>query len=185
MAPERISSWSIPVLASGAVVALVSTVAVMFGGSAHALRADTIGVPLRIVYFQPAEPEIQPGSVMDVGPVVSGYVHLPHAAVSPTYEETAWLEDEAPYQPETVSPASGRDEVARITFYTSTPEPRRSDLSGSLGFDDPLPAYAEARRQRAVELDRRMSDRRATLDERPSVVGPQPAADYEPDNAFF
>lgn len=121
---------------------------------------------------------------MDVGPVVDGYVHQPPPPSSP-YRDVAYLYEEASYDSASVSMPSRQDDVAQVTVYTAMQPQPSSEKSGPITFDDPLPAFAEARRLRAIELDRRLVERRSTPGQAPSMAGAQPDAEYQPDNAFF
>lgn len=162
MATRRIRSWTFPAAIAGGVLVAAGSVAVLIGGSAPPPGRDASGNPLQIVLFQPPEPEIRPGSVMDVGPVVDGYEHsTPAPPPAAPYLDAAWLYEDTPDEPEPFARPVRDGEFARVVVYTAVQPQPASDEPMTIRFDDPMPSYAEARRQREAELDRRMTERQA------------------------
>lgn len=159
-------------LRGGHVVAL-SAVAVM-GFGLLGLRAVDLPGPrpvtddgrLRIEVVHPVEPEIVPGSVMDVGELVDGFQGLPPPL--PPLTDVLWSyddgwEDWAGY--DDGSPADRR--IAEPPDYYSRPEPERSSPARALqrwfGFDAPrrdFQAERAARRARLEAIEQRDRERR-------------------------
>lgn len=129
------------------------------------------GDALKIEVVAPVEPELVPGSVMEVGELVDGFRYVPPrpAERAPIYD-LAWNEDEdsAPYTP----PAR----PAGLRRYTSAengapppsaPEPPRRERERRwFGFDNPLPDFRAERRARQARLDALEDQRRAESDDR-------------------
>ena len=123
---------------------------------------------LRIEVVHPVEPEIVPGSVMDVGDLVDGFQGLPPPL--PALTDAAWSHDVgrddddeawAPPRPEARP-------VAEVRTWESRPEPDRSSpvhaVQRWFGFDAPRRDYqAEraARRARMEAMERDARERHA------------------------
>ncbi|MCS6625391.1 hypothetical protein N0B44_20990 [Roseibacterium beibuensis] len=162
---------------AGHVVALSAVAAAAFGVAG--LRAVELPGPrpisdsdrLRIEVVHPVEPEITPGSVMEVGDLVDGFQGVPPPL--PPLTDVAWSsddgwDDEAGY-------ASARYETrpgAEVRTYESRPDYRRESERPSpvrvvqrwFGFDAPRRDYRaerEARRARLDAMEREARERRA------------------------
>jgi hypothetical protein len=155
----------------GHLVALSAVVAAAFGLAG--LRAIDLPGPrpvvdgerLRIEVVQPIEPDIVPGTRMDVGELVEGFQGVPPPAPSVTDRAIAyaasWVEDLPPLPPPprrrpVVEEAAVRPEVAE------NPRPDRAE-GRWFGFDAPRRDYqAEraARRARLEALDRQAWEER-------------------------
>ena len=132
---------------------------------------------LRIEVVHPREPEIQPGSVMEVGELVEGFQGVPPPL--PRLEEVAWSYDEGWDDEETTRPE--RRPVAAI--FTPAPPERREPPpryeSRWFGFDAPrrdFEAERAARRARMEAMDRRAREerearRRAWIERREEAPG--------------
>lgn len=160
-------------LRGGHVVAL-SAVAVM-GFGVLGLRAVDLPGPrpvaddgrLRIEVVRPVEPEIVPGSVMEVGELVDGFQGVPPPLPSLTdvlwsYED-GW-DDRADYDD---APRNADRRRAETSDYYSRPEPERSSPARALqrwfGFDAPrrdFQAERAARRARFEAMEQRDRERR-------------------------
>ena len=161
-------------LRGGHVVAL-SAVAVM-GFGLLGLRAVDLPGPrpvsddgrLRIEVVHPVEPEIVPGSVMEVGELVDGFQGVPPPL--PSLTDLSWSyddgwEDGGVYDDGSARPAERR--MAEAPDYYSRPEPERSSpvraLQRWFGFDAPrrdFQAERAVRRARLEAMERRDRDRR-------------------------
>lgn len=144
------------------VVALSAVSAAAFG--LLGLRAVELPHPrpisdadrLRIEVVHPREPDIQPGSVMEVGELVDGFQGLPPPL--PRLEEVAWSYDEGWEDADAARPE--RRPVAAI-FVPAPPERREPPPryeSRWFGFDAPardFRAERAARRARLEAMDRR------------------------------
>ena len=160
-------------LRGGHVVAL-SAVAVM-GFGLLGLRAVDLPGPspvtddgrLRIEVVHPVEPEIVPGSVMDVGELVDGFQGLPPPL--PSLTDLSWSYDdgwEGRAEYDGGSPTADR-RMAEGPSYYSRPEPERSSPARALqrwfGFDAPrrdFQAERAARRARLEAMEQRDRERR-------------------------
>ncbi|HYC66592.1 hypothetical protein [Brevundimonas sp.] len=128
-------------------------------------RPVTDGERLRIEVVHPVEPEIVPGTRMDVGELVDGFQGVPPSPPPLTDEVMAyaesWIEDLPPLPPPPWRrPVS--DEPAVRGDMAEAPRPRR-DAGRWFGFDAPRRDYqAEraARRARLEAMDRQARDER-------------------------
>ena len=127
------------------------------------------GEGLKIEVVAPVEPDLVPGSVMEVGELIDGfrYVRPAPAERRPDYD-AVWVE-EAP------APIEPRQREAGVRRYTSTDaEPRRvpepETLGGRgrrwFGFDNPPPDYAAERRVRQARMEAVEAQRRAEFETR-------------------
>lgn len=127
------------------------------------------GEGLKIEVVAPVEPELVPGSVMEVGDLVDGfrYVAPARAPRAPVYE-TAWSEgeDAAPHAPPS-RPAGVRRYGSDAYAPPSEPEPPRRERERRwFGFDNPLPDFGAERRARQARLDALEDQRRAYREDR-------------------
>lgn len=158
----------------GHVVALSAVAVAAFG--LVGLRAVDLPGPrpigdtdrLRIEVVHPVEPEIVPGSVMEVGELVDGFQGVPPPL--PPLTDVAWAPDEswndfdegyAPSRPES-------RRVAEVRRYESRPEPERPSpvraVQRWFGFDAPrrdFQAERAARRARMEAMERDARERHA------------------------
>ncbi|MDI1326792.1 MAG: hypothetical protein PSV23_08315 [Brevundimonas sp.] len=128
------------------------------------------GEGLEIEVVAPVEPELAPGSVMDVGELVDGFRYVPsvRAAGAPVHE-AAWTEDEdaAPRTPPPSRPAGVRRYASDAYALPPEPEPPRRERERRwFGFDNPLPDFGAERRARQARLDALEDQRRAERDDR-------------------
>lgn len=138
-------------LAASAVAAAGLTAAVL-SMSGQDRAYDTGGPALSIAIVAPPERAVAPGGVMEVGEVVDGYEHR-------AYGQPAAF-DPAPYtweggplpMPEPRVRATNPEPIpeARVTVTSAQP---RGDPA-NFGFDEPLPDFAAARRERQARIDR-------------------------------
>jgi len=160
------------------------------------------GDRLRIEVVHPVEPEIVPGSVMEVGELVDGFQGLPPPL--PPLTDVGWSYDDGwDDHDETWAPSpSGTRRVAEVRTWVSRavpePEPERASpvraVQRWFGFDAPrrdFQAERAARRARMEAMERRVRDQREARqrewagrregwgDRRES--GPDRAREYEPD----
>ncbi|GEM_PF-1711253 len=123
---------------------------------------------LRIEVVHPVEPEIVPGSVMEVGELVDGFQGLPPPL--PPLTDVAWSHDDdwddfdAGWEPSRPEPRR----VAEVRTSEPRPEPERPSpvraVQRWFGFDAPrrdFRAERAARRARMDALERDMRERRA------------------------
>ncbi|HZW15289.1 MAG TPA: hypothetical protein VFF66_03435 [Brevundimonas sp.] len=155
-------------LRGGHVVAMSAVAVIAFG--LVGLRAVDLPGPrpltddgrLRIEVVHPVEPDIIPGSRMEVGELVNGFKGVPPPEppltdVLWTYDES-WLQDFPPLPP----PPGRRRTVAEVAVVdTSPPDPPRARRAEGrwFGFDTPRRDYrAErvARRARLEAMERRV-----------------------------
>jgi hypothetical protein len=126
------------------------------------------GEALKIEVVTPVEPELQPGSVMDVGELVDGFRYVPprRAERLPVFE-AAWEESEAglpPYQPPV-----RRSDVRRYVSddrYPEAREPAPREERRWFGFDNPVPDFRAERRARQARLEEMEAQRRAEFEAR-------------------
>ena len=155
-------------LRGGHVVAL-SAVAVMAFGLVG-LRAVDLPGPrtttedgrLRIEVVYPVEPEIVPGSPMDVGELVDGFEGLP--AASPSLTDVLWAH-EAAGPDDIFAPSPPIRRAAEVAIDgPPQPSPAPSIRAGGrwFGFDEPRRDYGAERAARRARLE--AMDRRARLD---------------------
>lgn len=110
---------------------------------------------MQISLIQPVEPEITPGTTLEVGDLVDGYTHRPiPTPVSDVdaYEDThatAWLEPVREAEPVRWSPSSGQAVVT-----PTSEQPGEAAAANPYGFDAPTPDYASEREARRTRLDR-------------------------------
>ena len=127
------------------------------------------GEGLKIEVVAPVEPELVPGSVMEVGELVDGfhYVRPAPAERGPAYD-VAWAEDEA-------APVEPRRRETAVRRYASSdagpgqlPEPETLGERGRrwFGFDEPRPDYAAERRARQARMEALEDQRRADFERR-------------------
>ena len=127
------------------------------------------GEGLRIEVVAPVEPELVPGSVMEVGELIDGfrYVRPAPAERVPAYD-VAWAEDEA-------APIVPRRRETGVRRYASSDggpgEVREPETLGErgrrwFGFDNPRPDYAAERRARQARMEALEDQRRADFDSR-------------------
>lgn len=158
----------------GHAVALSVVAAAAFGlGGVRAIdlpgpRPISDSDQLRIEVVHPVEPEIVPGSVMEVGELVDGFQGLPPPL--PPLTDVAWSYDDgwddydAGYSPS--RPEARR--VAEVRIYEPPPEPQRTSpvraVQRWFGFDAPrrdFRAERAARRARMDALERDIRERHA------------------------
>jgi hypothetical protein len=160
-------------LRGGHVVAL-SAVAVMAFGLVG-LRTVELPGPrpvteedrLRIEVVHPVEPEIVPGSVMDVGALVDGFQGVPPP--QPSLTDMLWSYDDGWEDRDDgyASPRPADRRIAGAAPYYSPPEPERSSPARALrrwfGFDAPrrdFQAERAARQARLEAMERHARERR-------------------------
>ena len=127
------------------------------------------GEGLRIEVVAPVEPELVPGSVMEVGALVDGFRYVaPAGAPRGPVHGTAWVEDEvAPYAPPS-RPAGVRRYTSDAWTPPPEPEPPRRERERRwFGFDNPLPDFRAERRARQARMDALEDQRRAEREDRP------------------
>lgn len=159
-------------LRGGHVVALsaVAVVAVGLAGVRAVERSGSNPVGtggLRIEVVHPVEPDIVPGSVMDVGELVDGFQGVPP---SPARTEVLWSTDDAwneEWAESDAAPWPAGPRMAGARPYEPPPEPGRDSptrvVQRWFGFDAPrrdFRAEREARRARLDALERRAWDAR-------------------------
>jgi hypothetical protein len=161
-------------LRGGHAVALSVVAAASFGLAG--LRAVELPAPrpiddndrLRIEVVHPVEPDIVPGSVMDVGELVDGFQGLPPPLAALT--DVRWSYDDgapdrgAAWAPPPVEPRRAAD----TRTWESRPEPDRSSpvraVQRWFGFDEPrrdFQAERAARRARMEAMERDARERHA------------------------
>lgn len=123
---------------------------------------------LRIEVVQPVEPEITPGSVMDVGELVDGFQGLPPPL--PPLTDVAWSHDDG-WDAHNETWAPTRREPHRevgMRVYETRPEPERPSpvrtVQRWFGFDAPrrdFQAERAARRARMEAMERDARERHA------------------------
>jgi len=126
---------------------------------------------LRIEVVHPVEPEIVPGSVMEVGELVDGFQGLPPPL--PPLTDAGWSYDDGwgDHAETWASSASGTRRVAEVRTWDSRampePGPERASpvraVQRWFGFDAPrrdFQAERAARRARMEAMERRMRDQR-------------------------
>jgi hypothetical protein len=167
------------ILAPLAVVAAAGLVVLLMRGPA----GQALSGGMRVEVVAPAEPEVQPGSTMEVGQLVDGYSHveLPTAAEpADAYDadyQTAWVEPLPPLREP--SPTVWRSDAVDEPTYRPGAEVTRS--GGRYGFDEPGPDYAAERRARQERLDRIQADQAARGRAGTPVAGP----DLDRESAFY
>ena len=122
--------------------------ALLGGSSPHA--HDTSG-QIQVEVVAPVEPDIQPGSTMEVGHLVNGYTHVAIEAPGDGPEKDAYVAD---YETPWVEP-SPEPPVRRRGYSKPAPEDRSE--SPEYGKDDGgqvEPDYAAERRARRDRADR-------------------------------
>lgn len=157
---------------AGHAVALSAVAAAAFGLAG--LRAVDLPGPrpigdsdrLRIEVVHPVEPDIAPGSVMDVGELEDGFQGLPPPL--PPLTDVAWSYDDG-WDEFDEGYSSRRYEprrVAEVRTYESRPDPERSSpvraVQRWFGFDAPrrdFRAEREARRARLDAMERAARER--------------------------
>ncbi|MGZ9098851.1 MAG: hypothetical protein ACXW3O_04030 [Brevundimonas sp.] len=136
-------------------------------------RPITDAERLQIEVVTPPEPEITPGSVMDVGELVDGFQGVPRPVVQAAFFEESG--DSWEMQPEPVYDRSRRPVETAVIHAPPQPEPprRTAALERWFGFDAPRRDYRaerEARRarweSRADRYDRDQQQDRYERDER-------------------
>lgn len=158
-----------------AAIAAVSVAAVGLMGLKYVTLPDAAAVAsgdaLKIEVVTPVEPELVPGSVMEVGELVDGFRYVPprSAERAPLYD-VAWSETEdfAPYTPPS-RPAGVRRYTSADTDAGPPAEaepPRRERERRWFGFDNPLPDFGAERRARQARMDALEDQRRAAYDDR-------------------
>ncbi len=113
---------------------------------------------LRIQVVTPVEPEIMPGSVMEVGELVDGFVSVPPRPPAVASDGYAFHDDPA----EVPAPPKGADPYVEAAIIQAPPQPgeptddrRGGRVSRWLGFDAPEPDYRAEREARRARLDAR------------------------------
>ncbi len=149
-------------------VAAVGLMALKFANPPGAAPV-TPGEGLKIEVVAPVEPELVPGSVMEVGDLVDGfrYVRPASAERAPAYD-VAWAEEEAaPVEPQ-------RRETGVRRYESSDPGPGQVPEPETLGergrrwfgFDNPRPDHAAERRARQARMEALEDQRRADFERR-------------------
>ncbi|WP_420470027.1 hypothetical protein [Brevundimonas sp. FT23042] len=150
-APSPVRPWMI---GAGVTVVLAAglSLALMRGDPSGAVA----GSPMTVEVVAPVEPVVDPGTTMEVGPLVDGYTHVDRPAPSDPADaydadyQTAWVEPLPPL------PEPRRVRVDLPTegpmLAPTAPQPARA--GGAYGFDTPGPDYAAERRARQDRLDR-------------------------------
>lgn len=147
----------------GHVVALSAVAAAAFG--LVGLRAVDLPGPqplgderLRIEVVHPVEPEIVPGSVMDVGELVDGFQGVPPPL--PRTADVSWSTYEGDWESALIPlPPPRRSAEAVVYRPTETVEPPPRKEGRWFGFDAPRRDYQAERAARRARLD--AMDRRA------------------------
>lgn len=158
-----------------AAIAAVSVAAVGLMGLKFVALPDAAAVArgdgLKIEVVAPVEPNLAPGSVMEVGELVDGFRYVPPrpAERAPLYD-VAWLEEEdiPAYEPPSRPAGVRRYASAGVAAAPpSEPEPPRRERERRwFGFDNPLPDFGAERRARQARLDALEDQRRAGYDDR-------------------
>lgn len=149
-------------------------------------RGEGGGLPvppgqMQVEVVAPVEPDIQPGSTLEVGELVDGYTHvaappmLAADAYDPEYQ-TAWVEPLPPLPQPAVRVSLPAEAVVRST----QPQPGPDD-GRRYGFDAPAPDYAAERRARQARLDRFQAEQAARG--APGAPATSPTLDRE--SAFY
>lgn len=163
------------VIAASAVAATGLT-AMVLPMAAQDRTYDSGGPRLSIAVVAPPERAVTPGPVMAVGQIVDGYEHRPY--VQPVaYDPAPYTWDNGPLpMPEprawTSDPVSMTE--ARVTV--TAPQPRGDPTK--FGFDEPLPDFAAARRERQARIER-IAAETATRAQAPL------GAELDPEAAFY
>lgn len=145
------------------VVAAAAGTGILLQPSKERAEPSNRGPNVSIAVVAPREPELQPGSVMDVGELADSYAHRgyvqPTIDRAPSYDAPeerapAPVEMRRPERPRVVSPESPPPVIV---------ERREGPRRWPFGFDQPGPDYAAERRERAARLDdqRRYEEERA------------------------
>lgn len=140
------------------------------------------GERMTIQVVAPVEPEITPGSVMEVGDLVEGFEYRrPAPAVIAAADEAPW--DEA-YEAPAPRPAAWRDEgygTAPAPPPPETPPEDRRDRRADrwFGFDAPDRDYRAEREARRARIDARIERERERREVRWYRSDGQPAGDDE------
>ena len=112
---------------------------------------------LRIEVVQPIEPEVVPGSVMEVGELVDGFQGLPPPL--PPLTDAAWSYDDGwdDFDEGYSAPRPEPRRVAEVRTYESRPEPDRPSPVRAVrrwfGFDAPRRDFQAERAARRARLD--------------------------------
>ena len=146
------------------------------------------GDRLHIEVVHPVEPDIAPGSVMDVGDLVDGLTEIPRPRPPDPMPATyAYLDETWDFGLPPLPPRAVYDELP--IAYPPRPEPRAERDGGWFGFDAPRRDYQaerDARRARLDALERRERDRDQAWRERRELQvdrwrGPPPPPPPEAD----
>lgn len=139
-------------IAASAVAAtgLTAVTAPALIGQNHDARAD--GPRLSIAVVAPREPVPVAGPIMDVGEVVDGYEHHPYVQPA-AYDPAPYTWDNGPLpMPEPRVWTSSPEPMPEARVTPTVPQPRGDP--NKFGFDEPLPDFAAARRERQARIDR-------------------------------
>lgn len=138
-------------LAASAVAAAGLT-AVVLPKAGQDRTYDAGGPALSIAVVAPREPVPVPGGVMDVGQVVDGYEHHPYVQPA-TYDPAPYEWEAGPLpMPEPRVWTSSPELMPEARVTVTSPQPRGD--RNKFGFDEPLPDFAAARRERQARIDR-------------------------------
>ena len=163
------------VIAASAVAAAGLT-AVVLPMTGQDRAYDAGGPRLSIAVVAPREPTPKPGGVMDVGEVVDGYEHHPYVQPA-SYDPAPYTWDSGPLpMPEPRVWTSNPEPMAEARVTVTAPQPRGDPAK--FGFDEPLPDFAAARREREAGIDR-IAAEAATRAPAPS------GADLDPETEFY
>ena len=120
------------------------------------------GERMTIQVVAPLEPEVAPGTVMEVGDLVEGFEYRRPAPVMS--DDAAYAPYEAAFEPRTMRPASRSEDEAG--YAPSPPEVPAEDRRDSradrwFGFDAPERDYRAEREARRARMDARIERERA------------------------
>lgn len=154
-------------VAVAAVVAVIGIgVAALSAVALPGPRPVLDGDRMHIQIVDPVEPEITPGSVMDVGELVDAYEYTPPPR--PTVEPAAWAPYDEDFEPPKPRPASRDYDDRPVISVPPQPEPRadeRRDVRDNavgrwFGFDAPERDYRAEREARRARREARMEQER-------------------------
>lgn len=172
--PWTLTPANAVIAASAAAAAGLTAVTVpMLAGQDAEARSG--GARLSIAVVAPREPVPVAGGVMDVGDVVDGYEHHPYVQPA-AYDPAPYTWDNGPLpMPEPRVWTSNPEPMPEARVTPTAPQPRGDPAK--FGFDEPLPDFAAARRERQARIDR-IAAESAGLAQAPSGAELDPEAEF-------
>ena len=159
---RTLSPVALAAITAGVVIAGVGA-GILLQPTANPAAAETRGPNVSIDVVAPREPELEPGSVMDVGELADGYTHrgyAQHAENDPPSYVDAEDFSRAPSELRRVERT--RDLTPEAPRPPIVVERREQPWRWPFGFDQPRPDYAAERRERGARMDdqRRLDEAR-------------------------